>query len=79
MRQSLVPNRASQVSSASYASSSAAALSKLTEKKKEYDAVSALERVSALYLERIEALGEDCDTMAKAGEGMPICFLLLKV
>jgi hypothetical protein len=69
MRQSVAPNRASQSSSAS-----AAALSKLIEKKKEYDAVSALERASALYLERIEALGEDCNTMAKAGEGVPICF-----
>jgi DASH complex subunit DAD2 len=44
----------------------------LIEKKKEYDAVSALERASALYLERIEALGEDCNTMAKAGEGVSI-------
>lgn len=30
--------------------------------------MSALERASALYLERIDALGEDCDTMANAGE-----------
>jgi len=48
---------------------SAATLSKLTEKKKEYDAVSALERASALYLERLEALGDDYDVMADAGEG----------
>jgi len=40
----------------------------LLEKKKEYDAVAALERASALYLQRIETLGSDCETMAKAGE-----------
>ena len=64
MRQSVVPNRQSA------AISSAATLLKLREKKKEYDAVSAFERASALYLERIEALGEDCDIMARAGEGL---------
>ncbi len=65
MRQSVAPNRAS----VTQGGSSAANLSKLTEKKKEYDAVSALERASALYLERLEALGDDCDIMADAGEG----------
>ncbi|KAF8875797.1 hypothetical protein CPB84DRAFT_1689482 [Gymnopilus junonius] len=65
MRQSVASNRAPH---APNSSSSAAAISKLLEKKKEYDAVSALERASTLYLERIEALGEDCDTMADAGE-----------
>ncbi|KDR75322.1 hypothetical protein GALMADRAFT_249358 [Galerina marginata CBS 339.88] len=68
MRHSVVPSRVSQSISAPYTTSSAAALSKLLEKKKEYNAVSALERASSLYLERIEALGEDCDTMANAGE-----------
>jgi len=48
---------------------SSAAFLKLVEKKKEYDAVSALERASALYLARIEALGEEFDIMANAGEG----------
>ncbi|KAF8160921.1 hypothetical protein B0H34DRAFT_698697 [Crassisporium funariophilum] len=67
MRQSVAPGRASQAASSSQANSSAA-FAKLLEKKKEYDAVSALERASALYLERIEALGEDCDIMANAGE-----------
>jgi len=79
MRQSVAPNRASHSSSAPHASSSTAALSKLIEKKKEYDAVSALERASALYLERIEALGEDCNTMAKAGEGVSIYFPQTKI
>jgi len=49
--------------------SSSAAFSKLIEKKKEYDSVSALERASALYLARIEALGEEFNIMANAGEG----------
>lgn len=66
MRQSVASGRASHVTTST---SSAAAISKLLEKKKEYDAVSALERTSTLFLERIEALGEDCDTMADAGEG----------
>lgn len=47
-------------------------LAKLIEKKKEFDAVSALERASALYLERTEGLGEDCDIMANAGEGRSV-------
>lgn len=42
---------------------------KLLEKKKEYDAVSALEKSTALYLHRITTLGDDCEIMAKAGEG----------
>lgn len=42
---------------------------RLLEKKKEFHAVSALEKASALYLERIEGLSEDCDIMANAGEG----------
>lgn len=67
MRHSVAPNRVSQAGS--YSSSSAATVAKLLEKKKEYDAVSALERASALYLERIEALGDDCVAMANAGEG----------
>ena len=65
MRQSVAPHRASSASQVS----SNAALSKLIEKKKEYDAVSSLERASALYLERIEALGEEFDIVANAGEG----------
>jgi len=45
---------------------------KFLELKKEYDAVSALERTTRLYLQRIEALGEDCEIMARAGEGNSI-------
>jgi DASH complex subunit DAD2 len=63
--------RASHAASASSqtASTTAAATAKLLEKKKEYDAVCALERASTLFLERIEGLGEDFDIMANAGEG----------
>lgn len=69
MRQSLAANRASHA--APPQTNSAAA--KLLEKKKEFDAVSALERASALYLERIEGIGDDCDIMADAGQGNAIC------
>lgn len=65
MRHSVAPHRASSAMQGGFS----AALSKLVEKKKEYDAVSALERASALYLERIEGLGEEFDIMANAGEG----------
>lgn len=66
MRQSVAPNRASSLNASG---GSAAAQAKLIEKKKEYDAVAALERASALYLERIQGLADDCDVMANAGEG----------
>ncbi|KAF8995453.1 hypothetical protein BDQ17DRAFT_1430354 [Cyathus striatus] len=59
--------RASQAQTFSSHSSSAS-LAKLIEKKKEFDAVSALERASSIYLQRIEALGDDFDVMANAGE-----------
>jgi hypothetical protein len=64
MRQSVAPNRVSQTS---HPSSNAHA--RLLEKKKEFSAVSALEKASALFLERIEGVKEDCDIMANAGEG----------
>ncbi|KAF6760085.1 hypothetical protein DFP72DRAFT_1166352, partial [Ephemerocybe angulata] len=63
MRPSIAASRASHIPSAP----SAAAAAKLVEKKKEFDAVCALERASALYLERITALAEDCEVMADAG------------
>lgn len=71
MRQSLpVANRTSHL--ALPQSNSAAAAAKLLEKKKEFDAVSALERASTLYLERIEGFSDDCDVMADAGQGKVI-------
>jgi len=67
MRHSVAANRTSHAASLNSQANSATAASKLLEKKKEFDAVSALERASTLYLERIEGLGEDCDIMADAG------------
>lgn len=69
MRQSVAVSRASHGASLSSQANVAAAAAKLLEKKKEFDAVSALEKASALFLERIEGLGEDCDIMADAGQG----------
>ena len=54
---------------------SAAAAAKLLEKKKEFEAVVALERASAQFLKRIEELGDDFDTMADAGIGAYILAL----
>src|SRR6201999_1580256 len=46
---------------------SAAQLARLAEKKKEFEAVDALQRSSALFLRRLEGLADDCETMADAG------------
>ncbi len=70
MRQSVAPSRSSQTNSA-------AAAAKLLEKKKEFDAVNALTRASALYLERIEGLSTDFDTMADTGQGSQRTYCLL--
>ncbi|KAF8909894.1 hypothetical protein CPB85DRAFT_711001 [Mucidula mucida] len=64
LRQSVAPNRASQAPNVN----SAAAIAKQREKKKEFEAVSALERASAQYLERINSLAGDFDVMADGGE-----------
>ena len=66
MRASVAPNRQSQLLG-SVASAEAAA--RLVEKKKEFEAVAALERASAQFLNRIEELGNDFDVMADAGIG----------
>ncbi|KAJ3749223.1 hypothetical protein DFH05DRAFT_1391025 [Lentinula detonsa] len=47
---------------------SQATILKLNEKKKEFDAVAALERTNSAFLERISGLADDCDVMALAGE-----------
>jgi hypothetical protein len=50
---------------------------KLLEKKKEFDAVSALEKATTLLLQRIEGLGEDCDIMADSAQGKYLnCFTM---
>ncbi|KAJ7668447.1 hypothetical protein DFH06DRAFT_1181715 [Mycena polygramma] len=65
-RQSVAATRPSHAPGLN-AANSAAAAAKFLEKKKEFDAVSALQRASALYLQRIEGLADDCETMADAG------------
>jgi len=62
------PSAAASASRGSHGSSSAV-MTKFLELKKEYDAVSALEQASALYLQRVEALAQDCEIMAEAGQG----------
>ncbi|KIJ52675.1 hypothetical protein M422DRAFT_243452 [Sphaerobolus stellatus SS14] len=42
--------------------------SRLMEKKKEYDAVMALDKISAELVERLDALGNDAEIMADAGQ-----------
>ncbi|KAI0686760.1 hypothetical protein C8T65DRAFT_712286 [Cerioporus squamosus] len=64
MRASLAPHRHSQLPGSA---SSAAAAAKLAEKKKEFQAVAALERASASFVRRIEDLADDFDVMADAG------------
>ncbi|KAH9062368.1 hypothetical protein EDB87DRAFT_1682030 [Lactarius vividus] len=46
---------------------SAENLAGLNQKKKEAEAVDALQRASALFLQRLEGLGDDCEAMADAG------------
>ena len=71
MRKSSVHSvRTSHAGSFSSQSSSAQAEAILLEKKKEYDALLALERVSNEYLRRLEAVDFDCNVMADAGKGM---------
>ena len=67
MRQSsLASSRPSTLHSAAL---NAAAQARLLEKKKEYEAVAALERASAQFVRRIDELGDDFDVMADAGKG----------
>jgi hypothetical protein len=69
MRPSLASNRTSYAAGLASKAPNPAATLKLLEKKKEFDAVSALEKATALFLDRIEGLGEDCDIMADAAQG----------
>lgn len=70
MRQSVAPTRASHAaSSINPQAPNPASLSRLQEKKKEFEAVAALEKASAAFVKRIEGLGDDCDVMADAGLG----------
>jgi hypothetical protein len=48
---------------------SATLLARLEDKKREFEAVDALQRASALFLRRLEGLADDCEVMADAGIG----------
>ncbi|KAI0790732.1 hypothetical protein C8Q75DRAFT_806124 [Abortiporus biennis] len=65
MRQSFAHSRQSVAPSQT---ASATAQAKLIEKKKECEAVIALEKASAKFLQRIEELGDDFDVIADAGK-----------
>ncbi|KAI0273941.1 hypothetical protein BGY98DRAFT_997609 [Russula aff. rugulosa BPL654] len=67
MRPSMTTStRASHVPG-SQAPPSATLLARLTDKKKEVEAVEALQRASSLFLRRLEGLADDCEAMADAG------------
>jgi len=68
MRQSVAPTRASHAASTINPQvPNPASIIRLQEKKKEFEAVAALEKASAAFVKRIEGLGDDCDVMADAG------------
>ncbi|EJD03328.1 uncharacterized protein FOMMEDRAFT_85190 [Fomitiporia mediterranea MF3/22] len=69
MRKSSVHSiRQSQASSFSSQASNAQFNAKLEEKKREYDALRALERLSQEYVRRLEAIDLDCNVMGDAGK-----------
>ena len=74
MRASMAASRQSQLPGSV---SNAAATAKLLEKKKEFEAVAALEKASAQFLKRIEELGDDIEVMADAGIGTFVSTLYL--
>ena len=69
MRQSTAANRTSLYPNAAPVNT-AAQMATLTEKKKEFDGVAALERSSAFMRQQIEDIAEDCDIMGAASESM---------
>ena len=70
MRPSVVSLRSSLAPGAQHPPS-AETLAGLNQKKKEAEAVDALQRASALFLQRLEGLADDCEAMADAGAGTP--------
>ena len=63
-----------QLSQTQHPPPSAAQLARLADKKKEFEAVDALQRASALFLRRLEGLADDCEAMAEAGIGACLFF-----
>ncbi|KAF8122043.1 hypothetical protein EV363DRAFT_1456930 [Boletus edulis] len=68
MRPSIAPHRASHAHALAAQANNPASVHRLMEKKKEHEAVAALERASALFVKRIEGLADDCEVMADAGQ-----------
>lgn len=68
MRPSSTSSRASHAPG-SQAPPSTALLARLADKRREVEAVDALQRASALFLRRLEGLADDCEAMADAGIG----------
>jgi len=66
MRPSTTSARASHAPG-SQAPPNATLLARLADKKKEIEAVEALQRASTLFLRRLEGLADDCEAMAEAG------------
>ncbi|KAF8499561.1 hypothetical protein F5888DRAFT_1683249 [Russula emetica] len=66
MRPSTTSTRASHAPG-SQAPPSTTLLARLTDKKKEIEAVEALQCASTLFLHRLEGLADDCEAMADAG------------
>ena len=67
MRQSIAPTRQSHLSNSS---SNPAAFKQLSEKKKEFEAILALEKASTQFLRRIEGIADDVDNITEAGIGL---------
>jgi hypothetical protein len=68
MRPSSTSSRASHAPG-SQAPPSTTLLARLADKRREVEAVDALQRSSALFLRRLEGLADDCEAMADAGIG----------
>lgn len=61
--------RSSHAGSLASQHSNAQLQAKILEKKKEFELLSTLERMSAEHVHRLDAIHVDCDVMADAGRG----------
>ena len=73
-KSSIYSARQSHAGSLSSQAANAQLKAKVLEKRKEHDALLALERMSAEYVRRLEAIDLDCNVMADAGKSVcPRC------
>jgi hypothetical protein len=75
MRPSTTTSSRASHAPSSQAPPSATLLARLADKKKEIEAVEALQRSSALFLRRLDGLADDCEVMADAGIGKLRAFI----